>query len=206
MDPTGEHSDGRSAGSVSLLFDQVKRGESDAFRQLCDRYLPTLTRTVDRRVAPAEGIDADGVANSVLHSLWRAVVQRGRFHEVHDRDSLRRVLAEIVRQKVRRRRRDATRQKRDDRDTRRETFDATPSPDPGPELLLEIRESIDEWLGLLLPEQRDLVRWQVEGYTNAEVAQKLGCSLRSVERHLHAVRAIWAARLADLGWADAAER
>jgi DNA-directed RNA polymerase specialized sigma24 family protein len=31
----------------------------------------------------------------------------------------------------------------------------------------------------------------MEGYTNQEIAAKLGCALRSVERRLRLIRALW---------------
>ncbi len=187
-------------GSVSLLFDRVKLGDSDAFRQLCNRYLPNLVQSVERRTPAAEGLDTDAIANSVMFSLWRAVVDRGHFHDTHDRHGLLGILATIVQQKVRRYRRNATRLKRDSRLTISSDFDATAETEPGPELLAEIRESIEQWLLLLEPAQRSIVQLKAAGYTNVEIAGEIKRSLRAVERHLHTIRVIWNERLATLAW------
>ena len=39
---------------------------------------------------------------------------------------------------------------------------------------------------------RAVALWKMEGYTNAEIADKLGCTRRTVERKLRVIRAIWA--------------
>jgi DNA-directed RNA polymerase specialized sigma24 family protein len=40
------------------------------------------------------------------------------------------------------------------------------------------------------------VLWKLEGYTNQEIAGKLGCALRTVERTLRLIRRIWNQELA----------
>jgi DNA-binding CsgD family transcriptional regulator len=36
--------------------------------------------------------------------------------------------------------------------------------------------------------------WKLEGYTNDEIAAKLGCARRTVERKLRVIRAVWTAQ------------
>lgn len=184
-----------SPGSVSLLLDQVKQGESEAFRALCERFLPTLIKSVDHRVASHEGIDTEVIANSVLYSLWQAMAERGRFQDVQDRDQLLRILAVIVRQKVQRHRRDAQRHKRDRRlTTHQHSFEMHAAQDPGPDLLVEIRESVQDWLAMLPAVQQQVVHLKVAGHSNVEIAHILKISLRSVERYLCAIRGVWKER------------
>jgi DNA-directed RNA polymerase specialized sigma24 family protein len=38
---------------------------------------------------------------------------------------------------------------------------------------------------------RAIARWKMEGDTNAEIAVKIGCLERTVERQLRAIRARW---------------
>src|SRR5437762_499594 len=52
----------------------------------------------------------------------------------------------------------------------------------------ECRRLLDE---LGDPELRSVALWKLEGYTNAEVAAKLGCVVGTVERKLRAIRTIW---------------
>jgi DNA-directed RNA polymerase specialized sigma24 family protein len=66
------------------------------------------------------------------------------------------------------------------------------SREPDPELAAEMTEAFDRLLGQLGDAQlRDIALWKVEGYTNGEIAGRLGCAERSVERKLHRIRMAW---------------
>ncbi len=41
------------------------------------------------------------------------------------------------------------------------------------------------------PGLRQIAFWKLEGYTNEEIAEKLECTLRTVERKLERIRAYW---------------
>ena len=38
---------------------------------------------------------------------------------------------------------------------------------------------------------RSVALWKMEGYTNEEIAGKLGCAVATVERRLRLIRRIW---------------
>ena len=38
---------------------------------------------------------------------------------------------------------------------------------------------------------RSVALWKLEGYTNAEIAARLDCTVRTVERKLERIRAYW---------------
>jgi DNA-directed RNA polymerase specialized sigma24 family protein len=38
---------------------------------------------------------------------------------------------------------------------------------------------------------KSVARWKMEGYTNAEIAQMMGCVEQTIERKLRAIRAVW---------------
>ena len=40
---------------------------------------------------------------------------------------------------------------------------------------------------------RQIAVWKMEGYENDEIARRLGCGVRTVERKLGVIRAIWQA-------------
>jgi DNA-directed RNA polymerase specialized sigma24 family protein len=44
---------------------------------------------------------------------------------------------------------------------------------------------------LVDPNLKSLAAAKLEGYTNGEIAERLGCSLRTVERRLHLIRKKW---------------
>jgi DNA-directed RNA polymerase specialized sigma24 family protein len=64
--------------------------------------------------------------------------------------------------------------------------------DPGPEFVVEMAEECCRLLARLDDETlRSLVVWKMEGYTNEEIASKLGCVTRTIERKLRLIREIW---------------
>ena len=46
-------------------------------------------------------------------------------------------------------------------------------------------------------ELRSIALWKLEGYTNEEIASKLGCIRLTVQRKLRLIRDIWAKELAS---------
>ena len=46
-------------------------------------------------------------------------------------------------------------------------------------------------------ELESVALWKMEGFTNQEIAGKLACGLRSVERKLRLIRTIWAQEIAS---------
>ena len=78
-------------------------------------------------------------------------------------------------------------------------------PDQSP---LSSIESVTEWLGMLKvgdvavgqqrlatlgeqPQLQQIACDKMAGYNNAEIAERLACSVRSVERHLNLIRKLW---------------
>jgi DNA-directed RNA polymerase specialized sigma24 family protein len=63
--------------------------------------------------------------------------------------------------------------------------------EPTAEFAAQVADQFGHLLGLLDDEaQRSLVRWKLEGYTNQEIAGKLSCAVRTVERMLRLIRGI----------------
>ncbi|MFM7738954.1 MAG: ECF-type sigma factor, partial [Planctomycetota bacterium] len=64
------------------------------------------------------------------------------------------------------------------------------APCPATEALLA--ESVQSLLATLPDQQlKQIAQAKVEGFTNQEVAEKLGCSLATIERRLKMIRLIW---------------
>jgi RNA polymerase sigma factor (sigma-70 family) len=189
--------------SVTQWLVRLKSRDHEAFRRLCERYLPTLVGQVRRQTRSQNDLDQHEIANSVLHSLWVAMAERQRLSDVNDREGLLRILCGIVRQKLRRRHRNATRLKRDESTTVADTFATVPCDQPTPEELVQMNDTVESWLGMLDPTQSHIARLKLAGYTNSEIArQSHHCSVRSVERQLHTIRLVWIKRLADEGLSD----
>jgi DNA-directed RNA polymerase specialized sigma24 family protein len=65
--------------------------------------------------------------------------------------------------------------------------------DPSPELALQVVEEIERLFSLLDEQAQQIVACRVEGYTDAQTAEILGCSKATVERRLKVIRAKWRA-------------
>jgi RNA polymerase sigma factor (sigma-70 family) len=64
--------------------------------------------------------------------------------------------------------------------------------EPTPEEAALCAEEFDRLLALLPdPELRHIGLFRFQGYSNAEIAQTLGCVVTTVERRLKRIRALW---------------
>jgi DNA-directed RNA polymerase specialized sigma24 family protein len=68
--------------------------------------------------------------------------------------------------------------------------------EPTPEFAAQFSEECERLLTSLgNDELRAVALWKMEGDTNEEIAQKLGCVLRTIERRLRIIRALWSKEL-----------
>jgi DNA-directed RNA polymerase specialized sigma24 family protein len=64
--------------------------------------------------------------------------------------------------------------------------------EPDPESELELAEECQHLLdGISDTILRAIALWKMEGFTTEEIASKLGCTPRTVERKLHIIRRLW---------------
>ena len=204
-----------SKGSVTRWLDQAQAGETEAAQQLWQRYFDLLVRLARGKLqgAPRRMADEEDVAHSAFDSFYRGVEQ-GRFPRLGDRNNLWRLLVVITARKAGKLKRDAGRQKRGGR---REQEPSTPQPaatpprgegigqaqdleleeligrEPSPDFAAQVAEECGRLLELLGDDNlRTVAVMKMEGYTVPEIASRLGCVTRTVERRLEAIRAIWA--------------
>ena len=195
-----------AGGSVTRWIGPLKAGDVEAAQALWDRYFDGLVRLARTRLrdAPRAVADEEDVALSAIHCLCRGAAA-GRFPQLADRDNLWRLLATIAAQKAVDLQRRETREKRGGGNRRGEVELAAgdneaslvtqvvgrePSPEFAAQLDEEYRRQLDrlEDDGL-----RQIAVWKMEGYENDEIARRLGCGVRTVERKLGVIRAIWQA-------------
>ena len=66
------------------------------------------------------------------------------------------------------------------------------SKEPTPESAAIIEEQFQELLDAPAdPTLRQIALWRMDGLSNAEIAEKMGCVLRTVERKIERIRLIW---------------
>ena len=176
--------------SVTLWINQVKGGERAGVRELLERYFQRLVQLARSRFQgrPAlAGYDED-VALSAFKSLCLGA-ERGRFPDLDDRDDLWRLLAVLtIRKAIDVQRRHRAREMSGEPDLEQFLSD-----EPPPELVAEMTEDYQRLLGRLDDaELRSIALWKVEGCSNEEIADRLGCVVRTVERKLQRIRIILA--------------
>jgi DNA-directed RNA polymerase specialized sigma24 family protein len=193
-------------GSVTRWIGPLKAGEVEAAQALWDRYFDGLVRLARTRLrdAPLAAADEEDVALSAIHCLCHGAAA-GRFPQLADRDNLWRLLATIAAQKAIDLQRLETREKRGGGKTRREVELAAGDTEaslvaqvvgrePSPEFAAQLDEEYRRQLDRLEDDGlRQIAIWKMEGYENDEIARRLGCGVRTVERKLGVIRAIWQA-------------
>src|SRR5262245_33840948 len=192
-----------SADPVTHRIDQLKAGDPASVQPLWERYFRAMVRLARRRLraAPRRAADEEDVALSAFDSFCRAAAQ-GRFPRLTDRDSLWSHLFYYTVRKASHLVRRESRQKRGGGKVRDETSLSGGDGEPG--LLVVLSQEPDPELAALLAEEyrllldrlpddglRSVAQWKLEGYTNDEIAAKLGVVRRTVERMLRLIRSLW---------------
>jgi DNA-directed RNA polymerase specialized sigma24 family protein len=190
-----------AAGSVTQWLGEAQAGDPAAAQQLWERYFGRLVALarVKLQWGPRGMADEEDVALSAFDSFYRGA-QQGRFPQLGDRDNLWRLLVVITARKAANLKRDANRQKRgggraDGESVGRDhdaELEVVLGREPSPEFATQIAEECQRLLGSLGEEPlRTIALAKMEGYTNDEIAQKLRCAPRTVERKLGLIRRLW---------------
>jgi DNA-directed RNA polymerase specialized sigma24 family protein len=185
-------------GSVTRFFDQLRAGDPGAAEELWARFFPRLVALARQALAgrPQRAADADDAAQSAFASFCIRV-KAGEFR-VHDRGELWNLLGVITVHKARKQARREAAEKRGGRRVVGEG--ALVRPDGSPLPLDEIaaalpQEAFDlhcaELLEQLDPELREFALLRLLGFRNREIADRLGCTERKVERKLSLIRLKW---------------
>jgi DNA-directed RNA polymerase specialized sigma24 family protein len=192
--------------SVTVWIKSLKAGEADAAAKLWRRYFEALVRLARDRLrgAPRAVADEEDAALNAFDSFVRGAA-RGRYPCLDDRDDLWRLLVIITERKALDQAQHERRQKRGggkvvgmpgpigtghpDGDPVC-IADATPTP----EFAAMVADECRSLLGRLRDESlRRVALLRMEGYTNEEVAGRLGCSLLTIARKVELIRRNWAA-------------
>ena len=184
-----------SGGSVTHWIGLLKAGDHQAAQPLWERYFARLVTLARRRLRgqPRRAADEEDVALSAFDSFCRDA-GLGRFPRLGDRDDLWRLLVTITAQKsldLMRRERAHKRGAGQPRAAEAE-LEAVLGREPTPEFAALVAEECRRLLdGLADEEMRSIALWKMEGYSTEEIAEKLRCVPRTVERRLHVIRKLW---------------
>jgi RNA polymerase sigma factor (sigma-70 family) len=190
---------------VTRWIDALKAGDEDAAAELWGCYFERLVRLARQRLGstPRRVADEEDVAVSVFRCLC-AGAERGRLAEIEHRDDLWRVLVTMTMRKAIDLQRRMGGQKRGGGQVRGESIFGKEGDDnspglqqfsdlaPSPQTLAILDEEGKRLLDSLEDNTlRQVALWRLEGYTNEEIAEKLGLTTRSVERKLQRIRERW---------------
>jgi DNA-directed RNA polymerase specialized sigma24 family protein len=190
-----------SDGSVTRLIGLLKEGDRAAAQPLWEVYFHRLVGLARARLAgsPSGASDGEDVALSAFDSFYRRA-ERGQFPRLEDRDDLWQLLFVLTVRKavnlVRHRGR-ASRgggRVRNLSDLDGADVDLVLAAGPSPALAAEMTDECRRLLAALPDETlRSVALWKMEGYTNTEIAARLDCVEKTVERKVRAIRALWSA-------------
>ena len=194
--------DPRHDGTVTVWLRKLKAGDPDAAQPLWEGYFVRLVRLarIRLRAVPHAISDGEDVALSAFDSFCHGVAL-GRFPKLDDRDDLWRLLFVITARKARDQVRYETRPVRGGGKVAPasvvggevDLLAATAGRGPTPEFAAEVADECRRLLAALPDEQlRQLAVWKMEGFTNAEIAEKWGRAVPTVERKLALIRKAWA--------------
>jgi RNA polymerase sigma-70 factor (ECF subfamily) len=168
------------------LIAGLRAGDKDASREVCALYGESLERIAARRLPGAlrARVGPEDVVQSVCRTFFRRA--RGGEFQLADTEALWRLLCAITLTKVRAQARHHLRQKRGlDRETdAADEGAAVAAPGPTPAQAAEFADQFQHLLSGLDAEAQAVVDLKLQDFTQAEIADRLGCSERTVRRVL----------------------
>jgi DNA-directed RNA polymerase specialized sigma24 family protein len=188
-----------STGSITRNIGGLKAGSPAAAQKLWEGYFQKMVMLARHKLQglPRRAADEEDVALSAFDSFCRGAAA-GRFPQLSDRDSLWPLLVAITANKAvdllrheRRRKRGGSPAGAGGPATEAE-LDQIVGREPTPAFALQVAEECQRLLdGLGDATLRSVALWRMEGDTVEEIAARLGCVPRTVERKLRAIRRLW---------------
>jgi RNA polymerase sigma factor (sigma-70 family) len=197
--------------TISHWISQLKAGDPAAAQPLWERYVDKLVGLARKKLrgSPRRAADEEDVALSAFDSFCRGAA-RGRFPLLTDRNDLWGLLIVITARKAFDQLRHERSRKQgggkvsgesairkhpasaegeeDEEDGLAQVLGREPSPEVAVIMADELQQSMDR---LTDAELRTVAMCKLEGYTNTEIAAKLGCAESTVERRLRVIRTLW---------------
>jgi DNA-directed RNA polymerase specialized sigma24 family protein len=184
-------------GSITQWIEQLKAGESAAAQQLWEGYFQRMVQLARVKLYGMRGraADEEDVALSAFKSFCLGA-GHGRFPQLSDRNSLWPLLVAITANKavdlIRHEYRKKRTPGRDEPLHGQIELRNIIGREPTPEFALQVAEEFQRLLDVLGDDVlRSIAVWKMEGDTVEEIAERLGCVPRTVERKLRTIRELW---------------
>jgi RNA polymerase sigma factor (sigma-70 family) len=183
--------------SITRLIRAAQDDRASAVGPLLTAYFDRLVRLVRQRLRNLPGlVDFDeDLALRAFYSVYQRVRDPTRPLNLTGRDDLWRLLAtRTISRAIDLIRRQRPGEMLSAPDLER-LLSREPTPEDAAQMGDECRRLLD---GLGDPQLRQIALWKVEGYTNEEIAARLDCVPRTIERKLSRIRVLWKQELQDL--------
>jgi RNA polymerase sigma factor (sigma-70 family) len=181
------------------LLDRVAKGDQQAAQQLYDKYANAIALVVRIRLNKLQPLrklyDTVDFTQEIWMGFFDRIAKGGRFESVED---MMRFLAALADNHVRKAARANLGAKK--RDLRRERNLSSPNvdaatsavadPHPSSAQQVDTDDAFHRWLGFLDPMQRRVALLIRDGFNSEEIAAKIICSVRTVERLRSHVRTV----------------
>lgn len=197
------------SASVSLWIEQLKQGDDEAGTKLWNRYITNLIELAAYKLkgVPKRTADEEDLVISAFNAFFDGV-RANRFSNLHSRSDLWQILVMLTERKAIDQIRRQTSQKRGSGKVRGESvFEnenaqmgrdgnsglvAAADSKPSPEFAIQFADQVQHCMDKLDDELLTrIVLLKMQGFTNKEAAENIGCSLSSVERKMRLIRQLW---------------
>ena len=182
--------------SVSFWIRALKNGDNAAATHLFDRYQAQLRNVAKSLLghSPQTVADEEDVVIRSFYAFLRRTSQ-GAYPGLETRDDLWRLLVTITRSFAWKQSRFFGRTKRRQKATDDEILRSLASQTLEPDALASMSETLTYLLDSLSdPELRQIALGRLEGKTNAQIAESIDRSERTVERRVRLIRSQWSAQ------------
>lgn len=192
--------------SVTRWIAFLKSGDPLAAQKLWNRYVTRLVRLARLKIGntPRRLADEEDAANTVFSKLLEGI-EAERFPKLEDRQDLWQILVMLTeRQAISQRRREMAAKRGGDRllgesalagdlSWEGRSIEQVIGDEPTPEFAALCSEQLQTRLATLAhdPDLIEIANAKLAGFSNAEIAEKLSISLRTVERNLARIRQLW---------------
>jgi DNA-directed RNA polymerase specialized sigma24 family protein len=192
-------------GSVTRWIGHLKEADPQAAHHLWDRYFHRLVALARAKLGqtPTGAANEEDAALSAFYNLCDGAAQ-GRFDRLESRDDLWQLLVVITTRKAVDLKKRQRRLKRgggrvvvgsdvgNGPDEGHDGLAQVAATGPTPELAAMLAEEYQRRLHNLGDDSlRRVAQLRLDGHTNDEIAELLGCARRTVARKLEAIRAAW---------------
>ncbi len=195
-----------SPSPVGIWVSQLKDGDPQAAQQLWNTYFVRMVKVARCKLHGASGrmADEEDVALSAFKSFCRGT-QDGRFPELKEHEDPWPLLMALTTHKAIDLLRYERRVKRggsgkqhalavrpEDAPAGDIVMSQLIGKEPDPQAAFQVAEECQEILDRLSDTiLRAIAMWKMEGFTTEEIASKLDCTTRTVERKLQLIRRLW---------------